>query len=382
MNESRAARYQRLRRRAQAAGILSGGALLAMLAGTAAGPSIAGWAESLASPLPWPISSAAALTLFVSVVVIAWELAALPALLLTAQGGARRRRPDEAAMSSAAVALGAAGAWQAAVFAAAAVQAATWFAGGLWWLAAAAFIAGLLLVVMHAGPGVLARLSGAQPVTRPALVERLGALSRQIRVPIQSIDELPPGATVTATALVAGGGSSRRVFIAAELVQDWSDDEVAFVVAHEFAHHAHHDLWKTLALDASVLAAGFWVADRISPWVSRSLPFGNASIGDLAALPFIALTVAAVWVVTAPLRHAVSRSQERRADGFALQMTRSADAFRTVLRRLASQHLAEERPSRMTQWLYHRHPSVAERLATADSFQARYSNRSIDPSIN
>jgi Zn-dependent protease with chaperone function len=239
----------------------------------------------------------------------------------------------------------------------------------------------LLLIVMHAGPGVLARVSGARPLTRPALVERLGALSRQIRVPIQSIDELPAGAAATATALVAGGGSSRRVFIAAELVQDWSDDEVAFVVAHEFAHHAHHDLWLTLVLDAAVLATGFWAAGLIALGASAPPSSWLAPIGDLAALPFVALVVAAVWVLTAPLRHAVSRYQERRADAFALRTTGSADAFRTALRRLASQHLAEERPSRLTQWLYHRHPSVAERLATADAFQGRSGNRSIDHSI-
>jgi STE24 endopeptidase len=220
---------------------------------------------------------------------------------------------------------------------------------------------------MHAAPGILARLSGARPVTRPALVERLGALSRRIHVPIESIDELPAGAAATSTAIVAGGGSARRVFIAAELIQDWSDEEVAIVVAHEFAHHAHHDLWLTLALDAAVLAGGFWTADALA----RSLagPLELPAIGDLGALPFVALVVGGVWVVTAPLRNAVSRSQERRADDFALRITGSADAFRTALRRLASRHLAEERPSRMTHWLYHRHPSVAERLATADAFQ-------------
>ena len=377
MNESRAARYQRLRRRAQAAGILSGGALLAVLAFTPAGRALAAWAESLASPLPPPIASAAALTLFVSVLVAAWELAALPGLFLAAQGSPRRQRGQEETVSASAVAIGAAVALPAAVLVAAAVQVSTWLAGSWWWLAAAAFVAALLLIVMHAGPGLLARLSRARPLTRPALVERLGALSRQIRVPIQSIDELPPGATATATALVAGGGSARRVFLAAELVQDWSDDEVAFVVAHEFAHHAHHDLWLTLVLDATVLAMGFWAAGLIAAAASASSSSGFAPIGDLAALPFVALVVAAVWVMTAPLRHAVSRYQERRADAFALRTTGSADAFRTALRRLASQHLAEERPSRLIQWLYHRHPSVAERLATADAFQVGSTNRSI-----
>ena len=381
MNESRAARHQRLRRRAQAAGVLSGGALLAVLAFTPAGRAVAAWAESLASPLPAPIASAAALTFFVSLLVVAWELAALPALLLIGQGSPRRQRGHDELISARAIAIGAAVALPVAVLVAAAVQAAAWLAGPWWWLAAAACIAGFLLVVMHAGPGLLARLSGARPLTRPALVERLGALSRQIRVPIQSIDELPPGATATATALVAGGGSARRVFIAAELAQDWSDDEVAFVVAHEFAHHAHHDLWLTLALDTTVVATGFWVADRMASGASASFAPWLPSIGDLAALPFVALTVAAVWVLTAPARNAVSRHQERRADAFALRTTGSADAFRTALRRLASQHLAEERPSRLTQWLYHRHPSVAERLATADAFQGRPRNRSIDPSI-
>ena len=100
MNESRAARYQRLRRRAKAAGILSGGALLAVLAFTPAGRALAAWAESLASPLPSPIASATALTLFVSALVVAWELAALPGLLLAAQGSARRQRGQEEAVSA------------------------------------------------------------------------------------------------------------------------------------------------------------------------------------------------------------------------------------------------------------------------------------------
>ncbi len=92
------------------------------------------------------------------------------------------------------------------------------------------------------------------------------------------------------------------------------------------------------------------------------------SPGDLAALPLIALVAGAVWLAATPLRHAHSRRQERRADQFALALTGGADAFSAAIRRLGAQHLAEERPSPLTQWLYHRHPSVAERLAIADSY--------------
>lgn len=371
MNESRADRHQRLKRRAQAAGTLGGGLLLSILAFSPAGAGLSAWARALTASLPEPLAAIAALIVFVTAVVVAWELATLPALLL---GGGTRDSGRVSAISESRLSVGtvAAGlviALPAAVLIAGSIQFSVWLAGAWWWPAAGAFVGAGLILVMHAGPAILARLSGARPVTRPALVERLGALARRISVPIESIDELPPGSSATTTAVVAGGGSARRVFIASDLLQDWSDEEVAFVVAHEMAHHAHHDLWRTLALDTGILVIAFGAADRLASWTSSSLL--TPQVGELSALPFVALAVAGVWILTAPLRHAVSRHQERRADDFALRMTGSADAFRTALRRLASRHLAEDHPSRLTKWLYYRHPSVAERLASADDFQAR-----------
>jgi STE24 endopeptidase len=307
----------------------------------------------------------AALAIFVAILVVLWEGALLAVTRSTA--------------SASAIAAAAAAAFATALTVAAGIQGAAAVAGPWWWPGAGALAAGVLVTLMHAAPPWLARSSGARPVTRPALVERLGALSRQIHVPIESIDELPAGAAATSTALVAGAGGARRVFIAHDLIRDWTDDEVAVVVAHEFAHHAHHDLWRTLVLDAGILALGFWMADALA---RLGRPVGLPAVGTLGALPFIALVVGAVWVAAAPVRHAASRRQERRADDFALRATGSAEAFRTALRRLASKHLAEERPSRLVQLLYHGHPSVTERLAAADTYETRTVYRPIDPSIH
>jgi STE24 endopeptidase len=76
-----------------------------------------------------------------------------------------------------------------------------------------------------------------------------------------------------------------------------------------------------------------------------------------------------VWLLFAPVRFAQARRQERRADVFALAMTDGAEAFSSAIRRLGARHLAEERPSRVTRWLSHRHPTVAERLALADAYR-------------
>src|SRR4029453_4938273 len=100
-----------------------------------------------------------------------------------------------------------------AIVAAVAVQIAAAVAGSWWWLVASAVLAGLLVAVMHLGPGVLARASGAQPIERPALVERMGVLARRVRVSIESIDALPESPPATDNALQAGLGGPRRGFI-------------------------------------------------------------------------------------------------------------------------------------------------------------------------
>jgi Zn-dependent protease with chaperone function len=63
--------------------------------------------------------------------------------------------------------------------------------------------------------------------------------------------------------------------------------------------------------------------------------------------------------------HAVSRLNERRADRFALALTAGHDAFISAMRRLGSQNLIEEKPSRGTVWFFHTHPPVEDRIAAA-----------------
>lgn len=66
-----------------------------------------------------------------------------------------------------------------------------------------------------------------------------------------------------------------------------------------------------------------------------------------------------------PLANAFSRFNERQADRFALQLTGLRTAFASAMRRLASQNLAEESPSRASVLLFHTHPPIEERIASA-----------------
>jgi len=66
-----------------------------------------------------------------------------------------------------------------------------------------------------------------------------------------------------------------------------------------------------------------------------------------------------------PLLNALSRRDERRADRYALDITRNAEAFVSAMRRLGTQNLAEEQPSKAVEWWFYGHPPLAERIGAA-----------------
>ena len=366
MNETKAARYQRLRRRAQSSGVVSGGVVLAAVALTPAARALASWAADLGGRAGGGLGQFAALVLFVGVLVVLWEAAALPSMLYLGlrvdrrlgQGGPTPEDVLAAHAHATIVAL------PIALAAAAIVMVSAWMAAGVWWLLAGVLIASLLGAALHGAPAALVRFAEVRPVSRPDLAASLRDLARRARVRVAGIDEWRTAGAGPTTALVTGLGRTRRIFISSDVVRDWSDTEIAVVVAHELAHHAYHDLLRTLALDAAVLSSGLGAAAA----VLRAAPALGVP-GALSTLPLVALVAGLVWLAATPIRHAQSRRHERRADLFALVTTGGADAFSAAIRRLGARHLAEERPTVVTRWLFHRHPTVAERLAMAEAYR-------------
>jgi STE24 endopeptidase len=366
MNETKAARYQRLRRRAQSSGVVSGGLLLAVVALTPAARMLASWTDGLGQRVGGSLGSLFALVVFVAVLVVLWEMAALPSMLYLGLGVDRRLgqngpTPEDVFAAQAHATMVA---LPVALAAAAIVMVSAWMAGGLWWALAGVLLAMLLAVALRGAPAALARFAEVRPVSRRDLAASLHDLARRARVHVAGIDEWRAAGTGPTTALVTGFGRTRRIFISSDVVRDWSDTEIAVVVAHELAHHAYHDLLRTLALDAVVLSSGLGAAAA----VLRAAP-ALGSPGALSTLPLVALIAGVVWLAATPIRHAQSRRQERRADLFALVTTGGADAFSAAIRRLGARHLAEERPTVVTRWLFHRHPTVAERLAMAEAYR-------------
>ena len=233
-------------------------------------------------------------------------------------------------------------------------------AGDLWWMAAAALFAGAGVLLSQLAPIVLLPLFYRfRPLEREALRERLLVLSRGAGVRVLGAFEWGLGAKSTrANAALVGAGRTRRILLSDTLLQNYSDDEIEVILAHELAHHVHHDIWTGLALETGVVAAALLAAHL-------AVSAAGFALGDPAALPLLLLAAGAVSLALTPVGTAWSRRNERRADRFALALTQRHAAFISAMRRLGTQNLAEPDPSRAARWFFHSHPTIDERIAAA-----------------
>lgn len=362
MNEDRAVRYHRLRRYATLASTAAGVGWLTLLVATGWSVDLAARARAAGGSLPAPFPPAIAIVIVIAVLVLGWELVSLPfvfyrTFLLERKYGLSAEPLRTWAfdhLKALALGLGFAAAAGLAVYGAMAVSAAWW-----WLIAAAAFAAAGVLLSRVAPVLLLPIFYRFRPLERETLRERLLTLSARAGVAVLGAFEWGLGEKSTrANAALVGAGRTRRILVSDTLLEDYSDDEIEVILAHEIAHHVHLDIWTALALETAVVAASFLAAHV-------ALTRLGGAIADLAVLPELVLVAGVVSFLLTPLGNAWSRHNERRADRFALDLTRRPAAFISAMRRLGAQNLAEERPSLLVLWFFHTHPTIEERIAAA-----------------
>jgi STE24 endopeptidase len=234
-----------------------------------------------------------------------------------------------------------------------------------WWLIASVIFAGVIVGLTQLMPVVLLPMFyRVQPLDRASLRARLLALADRAGAKVLGVYEWGlADKTRKANAALAGLGKTRRILVSDTMLADYSEDEIEVVLAHELAHHVHGDIWKGIFFESGLLVGGFYLAARTLD--AFAAPLGLRNAADVAGLPLLLLAAGAVSLIMLPAAQAVSRIHERRADRFALDLTRNPAAFISAMRRLGAQNLAEDDPSKIVQWLFYSHPPLRERIAAA-----------------
>lgn len=238
-----------------------------------------------------------------------------------------------------------------------------------WWLLSGSAFALLFVVMANVAPVVLLPLFyTVKPLARHELRARLLRLADRAGTRVVGAYEWGLGnKSRKANAALAGLGATRRILVSDTMLAAYSDDEIEVVLAHELAHHVHGDIWKGLLVESVLMLAGFFVAAQSLVHLGPRL--GLDGVEDLAGLPLLLLAAGIVSLIMLPVTHAMSRAHERRADRFALELTRNPPAFISAMKRLGQQNLAEDHPSKLVEWWFYSHPPLRERISAAHAFR-------------
>jgi STE24 endopeptidase len=370
LNEDKATRYHRLRRRADLIGTATAGLVLLALSATGGSARLREVAAALSQWVPERFNDGVMVAIVTILVMLILAIVELPFAyfqghLLEHRYGlstqtTRHWLSDQSKGAGLGIALAIAG--TAIVYSALREWPDHW-----WWISAAVFAVATIGLAQLAPVVLLPMFYTFKPLERPALVDRLMTLTANAHTTVNGVFEwVLSSHTRKANAALAGLGRTRRILLSDTLLSDYSEDEIEVILAHELAHHVHHDLWRGIAVQALGLFGGFFVASIALKALAE--PLGLRGLSDPAGLTAL-LLIGGVWTfVLLPVINAVSRAQERAADRYALKTTRNVDAFVTAMKRLSQQNLAEEYPSTMVRVLFYSHPPIRERIDAARAF--------------
>jgi len=238
-----------------------------------------------------------------------------------------------------------------------------------WWLIGFFVVEAFMVVLANLAPTIIFPLFYKfTPLEKEALVKQLTELSEKNGVTVKGIFEMDMSKnTKKANAALTGIGNTRRIILSDTLINEFTEDEIETIIAHELGHKNHNHMWKLMGIQSIMLFSVFYLSDIVLNAFYGD--FGYRGIDDIAALPLLVITLTAVSVCFMPVVNSLSRYFEVQADTFALNATHKSEAFISAMERLAVMNLADKEPHPLKEFIFHSHPSIRKRVAFAKNFQ-------------
>ena len=234
--------------------------------------------------------------------------------------------------------------------------------GSLWWLPVGAILSLISLVLVRIAPVLIMPLFYRfTPIREGTLRERIVRLCESAGVRVEGVFSFNLSKnTRKANAAFTGIGRSRRIILGDTLVNNFSEEEIETVFAHELGHYRFGHVRTGILTGMASTFAGLYFAARLYELSVGLFHFSSAT--DLAALPLLAILLSLFGLLTSPVGNMISRYHERQADAYAVRTTGNRDAFASALQKLSAMNLADPEPHPFIEFMFYSHPPVAKRI--------------------
>ncbi len=237
------------------------------------------------------------------------------------------------------------------------------------WKYPAAFLAVTALIALISTFGLLTQklFNKFTPLEDSQLKTRLGNLFAESGYTVKAFWVMDASRRTTkVNAFCIGMGKFKEIVLYDNLVNNYSEDEILAVFAHELSHYKHRDTLKLTAINACIMGLLIELALLLclSDSVGTAFGFTQAAPG----FAFAAVTTALFGPVFTVLRlpaNLLSRRAEYRADAFAATNGYGA-ALQSSLKKISHDNFADVNPHPLIIALMYSHPTLAQRLGAID----------------
>lgn len=239
--------------------------------------------------------------------------------------------------------------------------------GDSWWFPFAVIMFFVSVVLAQIFPVlILPIFYKLTPIDNEELKERITVLAKNAKIKVENVFKFDMSKnTRKANAAFTGLGKTKRIILGDTLLDNFSDDEIETVIAHELGHYKKKHIVKNIIFGTIM---SFLTLFLIAYLYKNSLSWFNfTSITQIAAVPLLALWSMLIGIIQTPLGNILSRKYEYQADEYAVKETGNAHVFISTLEKLNEQNLGDKEPHFFVEWFFYSHPSIKNRISAISS---------------
>ncbi len=166
-------------------------------------------------------------------------------------------------------------------------------------------------------------------------------------------------------AYVTGMFNSKRIVLTDNLINNFTTNEIKFVMGHEMGHYVQNHIWKGLFAAIFVLAIALWLTGlTIQKFIDKykhRLQFD--SLSDWASLPLLLIYMSIIMFMFNPVMNSLSRYHEHQSDIYGMEITDvTGEEAATAFDKLSVYNLANPDPHPVIEFWFYSHPSIKKRM--------------------
>ncbi|OLS36480.1 M48 family metallopeptidase [Bacillus sp. MRMR6] len=244
-----------------------------------------------------------------------------------------------------------------------------------WWLYGWLLSIPFTLFLMFLQPIVIDPLyNDFSQLKNKELETKILALANQANIPAEHVFEVNMAEKTNAlNAYVTGIGSNARIVLWDTTLNKLSDNQILFIMAHEICHYVEKHIYIGISGYLLISLIGLYLTYRIMNWATarwgRELKLTN--VNDIQSLPLFLMVLSMLMFASSPITNLVSRYEETRADRYAIEMTKNADAAINSFQELTRSGLSQVNPPLLVKIFRYTHPTMLDRISMLEEYEIK-----------